>query len=211
MLSEVLTEGAMVGARTVIAPDSIAADMWLRLAARSPFHDNASLRLRIESNMTTAQLADAAKRAAAWRPRPLDEVLAMTIALPAVAGAKPPWLRRPDFGRNEEVVSAITAIAAHCDSSGNKRCAETCRQQLDYLLPPIKGAGCRPRSSPGTSRSIRKFRRCAPCARKRLRQNSRWISGCCARTGSKASSDRRRRAPPTSPYFARSGRRMKMP
>lgn len=39
MLSELLAEGAMAGARAVIAPDPVAADMWLRLAARSPYHD----------------------------------------------------------------------------------------------------------------------------------------------------------------------------
>lgn len=163
MLSGVLAQGAMVGARTVIPPDPIAADMWLRLAARSPFHDNASQRLQIESNMTSAQLAEATNRAAAWRPSSLDEVLAMTIALPAVASAKPswppelhgralgrfkeagenppPWLRIPDFAQSEEVMSAITAIAAQCDASGNKHCVETCRQQLDYVVPPIKPDG----------------------------------------------------------------------
>jgi hypothetical protein len=42
----------------------------------------------MKSKMTTAQLVETKKRAAAWRPRPLDEVLAMTIALlDVVAGA----------------------------------------------------------------------------------------------------------------------------
>jgi TPR repeat protein len=163
MLSAVLAQGAMVGVRTVIPPDPIAADMWLRLAARSPFHDNASQRRQIESNMTAAELAEAKDRADAWRPNLLDVVLAMTIPLPAVAGAKPPWprelhghaldrfkeagenpppwLRLPDFARNEEVVSAITAITAQCEGSGNKHCVETCRQQLDYVTPPIKPGG----------------------------------------------------------------------
>jgi hypothetical protein len=163
MLSGVLAQGAMVGARTVIPPDPIAADMWLRLAARSPFHDNASQRLHIESHMTAAQLAEAKDRATAWHPSSLNEVLAMTIPLPAVAGAKPPWppelhgraldrfkeagenpplwLHMPDFVRNEEVMSAITAIAAQCDGSGNKHCVEICRQQLDYVVPPIKPGG----------------------------------------------------------------------
>jgi len=68
LLSGVLAQGAMVGARTIIPPDPIAADMWLRLAARSPFHDNASQRRQIESNMTTAQLVEAKERADAWRP-----------------------------------------------------------------------------------------------------------------------------------------------
>jgi len=163
MLSGVLSQGAVVGARTVIPPDPIAADIWLRLAARSPFHDNASQRLQIESNMTAAQLAEAKDRAAAWRPNSLDEVLAMTIPLSVVAGTKPPWppelhgraldlfkeagenpplwLRMPDFARNEAVMSAITAIAEQCEGSGNKHCAEICRQQLDYVVPPIKPGG----------------------------------------------------------------------
>src|SRR5215813_4117824 len=93
LLSGVLAQGAMVGARAIIPLDPIAADMWLRLAARSPFHDNASQLRQIESNMTTAQLAEAKERADAWRPNSLDEVLAMTIPLPEVAGAKPPWPR----------------------------------------------------------------------------------------------------------------------
>jgi hypothetical protein len=38
-------------------PDLIAADMWLRLATRSPFHDNASQQLQMVSNMTSARLA----------------------------------------------------------------------------------------------------------------------------------------------------------
>jgi len=163
MLSGVLAQGAMVGARTVIPPDPIAADMWLRLAARSPFHDNASQRLQIESNMTAAQLAEAKDRAAAWRPSSLNQVLAMAISAPSVAGVKPPWplelhgraldrfktagenpppwLRMPDFAQNDEVMSAITAIAAQCDGSGNKHCVETCRQQLDYVASPIKPGG----------------------------------------------------------------------
>jgi len=163
MLSAVLAQGARVGARTVIPPDPIAADMWLRLAARSPFHDNASQRLQIEANMTTAQLAEAKDRAAAWHPSSLGEVLTMTIPLPAVAGAKPPWppelhgraldrfkqagenpplwLHMPDFARNEEVMSAITAIAAQCDGDGNNLCGKTCREKLDYVAPPIKPGG----------------------------------------------------------------------
>ena len=59
----------------------------------APFHDNASRGLQIESTMTTAQLAEAKDRAEAWRPNSLDEVLAMTIPLPEVAGAKLPWPR----------------------------------------------------------------------------------------------------------------------
>jgi hypothetical protein len=72
-------------------PRRVAADMWLRLAARSPFHDNSSLRRRIEANMTAAQLDEAQTRPAAWQPHLVQEVLAMTIDLPAAAGAQRPW------------------------------------------------------------------------------------------------------------------------
>jgi hypothetical protein len=162
-LSGVLAEGAMVGARTVIAPDPIAADTWLRLAARSPFHDNESLRRRIDVNRSSAQLEEAKNRAANWQPVPIKEALAMTIALPEVAVAQrpwppglygraldrfkeagdnpPPWLRLPDFTRNDDVMAAITAVAMHCDGGGDKRCAAMCREQLDYVAPPIKPGG----------------------------------------------------------------------
>jgi hypothetical protein len=163
MLSGVVADGAMAGARTVIAPDPVAADMWLRLAARSQFHDNASLRLRVEANMTAAQLEEAKKRAAEWHPRALQEVLAMTIAPPPVTAANRPWpkglrgraldsfkeagdnpelwQRMPDFERGEDVMAAITAIATYCDGKGLKRCGDTCRQQLDYVAPPVKVGG----------------------------------------------------------------------
>jgi TPR repeat protein len=163
MLSGVLAEGAMTGARIVIAPDPVAADMWLRLAARSPYHDNRSLRLRLEGSMTAAQLEEAKKRAAAWHPIPIREAAAMTIALPAIigmqrpwppglhgraldrfkeAGDNPPdWLRLPDFAHNEEVATAITAIAAYCDGNAKKGCADNCRRQLDYVVPPVKLGG----------------------------------------------------------------------
>src|SRR5262249_15026466 len=122
-----------------------------------------SQRLQIESNMTSAQLAEAKNRADAWHPSSLDEVLAMTIPLPAVAGTKSPWppelhgraldrfkeagdnaplwLRMPDLARTEEVLPPIPAIVAQGAGSGNNPCAETCRQQLDYVVPPIKPGG----------------------------------------------------------------------
>ena len=86
MLSGVLADGALSGASTVIAADPVAADMWLRLAARSPYHDNASLRLRVEARMSSAQLDEAKKRAATWHPQAIGEVLAMTIDSPPANG-----------------------------------------------------------------------------------------------------------------------------
>jgi TPR repeat protein len=162
-LSVLLNEGAMSGARSVIAPDPVAADMWLRLAARSQFHDNSVIRKRIESKMTSVQLDEAKKRAAGWHPRPLAEVLAMEIDPPPVAAAKRPWpsglfgpaLDRfeeggdhpepwqlmPDFGKTDAVMAAITAIAEHCERNGQEGCAEYCRQRLDDIVPPLKPGG----------------------------------------------------------------------
>jgi len=47
----------------------------------------------------------------------------------------------PDFAQGEQVMAAITAIAAYCDGKGNKRCADNCRGQLDYVAPPVKPGG----------------------------------------------------------------------
>ncbi|HEV2336543.1 MAG TPA: tetratricopeptide repeat protein [Stellaceae bacterium] len=162
-LSVLLNDGAMIGAHTVIAPDPVAADMWLRLAARSQFHDNPSIRNSIESKMTSAQLDEAKKRAAEWHPRALAEVLAMQIDPPSVAAAQrpwprglmgaaldrfkeggdnpEPWQRLPDFDSTDAVIAAITAIAEHCEQNGQKRCAESCRKWLDYVVPPLKPGG----------------------------------------------------------------------
>ena len=162
-LSVLLNEGAMTGAQAVIAPDPVSADMWLRLAARSPFHDNSSIRYRIESKMTSVQLDEAKKRAAGWKPHPLAEVLAMKIDPPPVAAAKrpwppglfgpaldrfeeggdnpEPWQRMPDFTKTDEVMAAISAIAEHCERNGQKGCAEYCRQRLDDIVPPLKPGG----------------------------------------------------------------------
>ena len=162
-LAVVLADGVMLGARIVIAPDPVRADMWLRLAARSPFHDNPAIRYRIETGMTSVQLEQAKKLAADWRPLTLPESLAMTIDPPPVAGAKrpwppglmgdalrvfeqasdnpEPWQRLPDFDRNDEVMVAIAAIAAHCEQNGQKGCADFCRRQREEVAPPIRPGG----------------------------------------------------------------------
>ncbi|HKX11348.1 MAG TPA: tetratricopeptide repeat protein [Stellaceae bacterium] len=179
-LSMLLADGAIVNGRTVIASDPIQADMWFRIAARSPFHDNPSIRHSIETNMTSAQLEQAKKLAADWHPRPLAEVLAMTIDPQPVKGAKrpwppgllgaalqqfqdgadnpEPWQRLPDFDKPEEVAAGITAIAGHCEQKGLDRCASFCRGQLAELAPPEKPGGLsvdeiadRLRKNPGLS------------------------------------------------------------
>jgi TPR repeat protein len=63
--------------------DLVQADMWFRLAARSPFHDNSQIRAMIEPQMTTDQISVAKRLVDAWQPRRTEELKALEIALPA--------------------------------------------------------------------------------------------------------------------------------
>jgi TPR repeat protein len=73
---------------TVIPVDFIQADLWFRLAARSPYHDNSQIRAMIEPHMTTAQLGEAKRLVELWQPRRFDELKTMTVAMPASSGAQ---------------------------------------------------------------------------------------------------------------------------
>jgi TPR repeat protein len=70
---------------TVIPVDLIQADLWFRLAARSPYHDNSQIRAMIEPQMTTEQLNEAKRLIEAWQPRKVEELRALAIALPTTA------------------------------------------------------------------------------------------------------------------------------
>lgn len=90
-LSMMFASGASDERGAAIGADLVQADMWFRLAARSPYHDNSQIRAAIEPGMTTAEL-DAAKRLVAdWRPRSFAELKGLRIALPprAAGGASP--------------------------------------------------------------------------------------------------------------------------
>jgi len=52
-----------------------------------PYHDNSQIRAMIEPHMTTAQLGEAKRLVELWRPRQFEELKAMTIVMPASAGA----------------------------------------------------------------------------------------------------------------------------
>jgi hypothetical protein len=179
-------------------PRRVAADMWLRLASRSPFHDNSSLRRRIEANMTAAQLDEAQTRPAAWQPHPVQEVLAMTIDLPAAAGAQRPWSPGLQGGALDRFKEAATIRRSGsdcptlrkarrsgprsprsrpCDGNANKRCADNCREELDYVTPPVKPGGSRLRNSPDICSNTRTCRRCARCARRRRHPSRRCDIG----------------------------------
>jgi TPR repeat protein len=89
-LSMIFAQGEKDDHGTVIAINLIQADLWFRLAARSPYHDNSQIRLMIEPHMTTEQLGEAKRLFEAWRPRTVQELNAITHTLPAVAPGSPP-------------------------------------------------------------------------------------------------------------------------
>ena len=161
LLAALLTRGAVQDGNMVIDPDVVAADMWLRLAARTPRYDDAAVRMHLEPKMTSAQLDRAKGLAAEWRPRPVAEVSAMKIDPPPMKGRMwpaalqaaartmldaggdhaEPWQALPDFTQTEQVMAAIAAIAAHCDRNGWGLCTRVCRGYAGSLAPPIKPGG----------------------------------------------------------------------
>jgi len=84
-LSMMFAEGEKDDRGTVISIDLIQADLWFRLAARSPYHDNSQIRAMVEPQMTTSQMDEAKRLVAAWRPRTVEELRTITIRLPASA------------------------------------------------------------------------------------------------------------------------------
>jgi TPR repeat protein len=90
-LSSLFTDGAKDSRGTVIDADLVQADLWFRVAARSPYHDNFQIRASIEPKMTTEQLNQAKHLFEAWHPRTIQELKTMPIALPPAAhGNCPP-------------------------------------------------------------------------------------------------------------------------
>jgi TPR repeat protein len=90
-LSTIFAEGEHDDHGAAIAIDLIQADLWFRLAARSPYHNNSQIRSMIEPHMTTEQLGQAKRLFEAWRPRTIQELKTMPIPLPAATpdGASP--------------------------------------------------------------------------------------------------------------------------
>lgn len=89
-LSSIFSDGAKDSHGTVIDADLVQADLWFRVAARSPYHDNSQIRAAIEPKMTTEQLDQAKRLFDAWHPLTLRELKTMTISLPPAAQGKCP-------------------------------------------------------------------------------------------------------------------------
>lgn len=87
-LSMILARGERDDRGGAIPIDLVQADLWFRLAARSPYHDNSQIRAMIEPQMTTAQLEEATRLFAAWRPRTPQDLRTLAIPLPG-AGPTP--------------------------------------------------------------------------------------------------------------------------
>ena len=71
-----------------VGVDLVQADMWFRLAARSPYHDNSQIRGAIEPKMTSDQINAAQRQVDAWRRHSFAELKTLPIALPARPGAQ---------------------------------------------------------------------------------------------------------------------------
>ncbi len=146
-------EGLVRDNRTVVAPDPVQAYMWVLIAARRPGTPGPSgTQARLQETMSSADLAEARRRATAWRPMTATDVLAAAFELPPVTadgetraivaslsgdtrrhfelppGVVPqPWQRVPDFNRAAEVAAAITAIGGYCEAQGHSLCISVCR------------------------------------------------------------------------------------
>jgi TPR repeat protein len=90
-LSLMLSDNEKDDHGTVFAIDLVQADLWFRLAARNPYHDNSQIRSSIEPKMTTEQLGQAKRQFGEWRPRTVQELKTLSIPLPASTpnGASP--------------------------------------------------------------------------------------------------------------------------
>jgi uncharacterized protein len=90
-LSMIFAQGEKDDRGMVIAPDLIQADVWFRLAARNPNHDNSQIRAMIEPHMTTDQINQAKRLVESWHPRTVQELKTIAIPLPAATpnGASP--------------------------------------------------------------------------------------------------------------------------
>ena len=90
-ISMILARGEHDDHGASIAIDLVQADLWFRLAARSPYHDNSQIRAMIEPRMTTEQLTEAKRLFAAWRVKTLAELKTVPVPLPPMTpgGASP--------------------------------------------------------------------------------------------------------------------------
>jgi TPR repeat protein len=90
-LSMMFAQGDKDDHGTVLPVDLAQADVWFRLAARSPFHDNSQIRAMIEPHMTTEQLVQAQRLFEAWQPQTVQQLKTTTILLPVASsgGATP--------------------------------------------------------------------------------------------------------------------------
>ena len=88
-LSTIFAQGEKDDRGNTIPIDLVQADLWFRLAARSPYHDNSQIRAMVEPKMTTDQLNEAKKLFDAWHPSTLQELKATTLKLPGGSAACP--------------------------------------------------------------------------------------------------------------------------
>jgi TPR repeat protein len=97
-LSTLFASGESDDRGGAIGADLVQADLWFRLAARSPYHDNSQIRATIEANMTTEQIDAARRLVDAWRPRSFEDLKTLEIAAPAGSRGGDPARPCPPMG-----------------------------------------------------------------------------------------------------------------
>ena len=90
-LSTLFAQGEKDDRGNTLAVNLVQADLWFRLAARSPYHDNSQIRAMIEPKMTTDQLNEAKRLFDEWHALTVQELKTLTITLPQnSANGSPP-------------------------------------------------------------------------------------------------------------------------
>jgi len=136
-------EGLVRDSRTIVAPDPVQAYMWILIAARRPeTQAPSSTQARLQGAMSSADLAEARRRAAAWRPMTAAEALAAAFDLPPVTAngeTRRSWHRCPAMraGIRTAARRGRTALATRAgfQSSGRGRRRDRRHRRL------LRGAG----------------------------------------------------------------------
>ncbi len=81
-LSTLFAQGEKDDRGNTLAVDLVQADLWFRLAARSPYHDNSQIRAMIEPKMTTDQLNEAKRLFDGWHALTFQELKTTPVKLP---------------------------------------------------------------------------------------------------------------------------------
>jgi hypothetical protein len=84
-LGQLFMEGLNVDGAQLVSPDLVTADMWFRLSMADPSYADSRWRAEVENRMTSAEITEARKQVAAFKPLSFAEAMARQIDLPEAA------------------------------------------------------------------------------------------------------------------------------